>query len=408
VPEDKKEEEAGDGAASKTDTAPGTTTDWAAAVKGIRDTNQWIVKAFLGLGVLLIGSGPLLAHIENIKFDDRGVIAAFGVLLSLVGAGGIAWLASNVSLTELTTILELAQPSQISDDDVKQQALTKLRTRVEANETSRWLYLAGYPSLKKLIEARRLDAQSLRAQTAVAGRIPFSIPSAPGQPVQPNPDKAEVEGLIKLTRGNIASYDALLTWLADWASFETIKARFKRNRLAMAALGLITFVGLCTWVLALGADLSAKEKTGSDSAAASKVSPGSVGFLTWADSKPNPNPGPNESAATALRSLLTADGHAMTEDGCDQLAVVVESGSGSPESPWQVNAVPRDPCPVHVRFSVDRRLATVSPTDAETPAPVKVTIGNGRKRPTWWWYATIGLAFTAAGVGWGASRKLKG
>ncbi len=80
----------------------------------------------------------------------------------------------------------------------------------------------------------------------------------------------------------------------------------------------------------------------------------------------------------------------MVSDACDSIGFLLEGGSGSPESPWQVSVLPRDPCPVKVRFTVDRRLATLAafkPADnPKTAVTIKrdelmlglwVTIGAG-------------------------------
>jgi hypothetical protein len=321
------------------ETAIGKTTDWAAAVKRIRDTNDWIIKAFIALGALLVGTSPLLAHLRGIEFNDQGIIGAIGILVSLASAGAIAWLASNVNLTELTTIVQLAAPENVIGDDVKKMALSDLKTTVESDETARWLYLGGNGSVSALIAARRDDVGALQSQTIALSSLPGTVSGGAGLPAQANPDVVELERLIKQTRANLASYDRLMTGLADWGSYETIKRRFLRNRRIMVVLGLTTFIGVCTWVLALGADLSDSKREEGASAVAAAETP-ALGVFTWA----------NERAADDLRTRLTGDGKSMASSPCSSIGVIVEGGSGSAESPWQVSTLPRDPCPVHARF----------------------------------------------------------
>lgn len=367
----KTSKDSAEGASSSgtTETAVGKSTDWSNAVKRVRETNQWIVKSFVGLGALLLGTTPLLAYLKDLRLDeDRGLVAAVGILASLVGAATIAWLASNVSLTEITEINQLAAPNSVGNDRVKRRVLGSLKQRIEGSPTARWLYLFGEPSINKLLETRRKNVAAVRSQVASLYRLSPTISSNNTQ--VENPAWKEVQGYIKQSRDNVAAYDLQLTWLADWASFETITARFKVNRRWMAAAGLLTFLGLCTWVLALGADLS--EKKEGSSSAKSDVVPAGVGLLTWAKPMPPTGGGPatpsndGQTAARLLRAQLQSGSDSMALATCDSVGVLLESGTGSPESPWQVSVLPRDPCPVKVRFSVDRRLATLAafkPTD---------------------------------------------
>lgn len=370
--------------------APRASTDWAGAVKRIRDTNDWVVKVFVAVGALLVGTGPLLANLREIEFDDRGIVAAVGALASIVGAGGIAWLASNVSLTELTTITDLADPGNVSDE-TKRTALQALKRRVEADDSTRWLYLGGHGSVAGVVAARRGDARSLKEQTAVLPLIPATVAA---NPPAPNPERVELERIIALTRGNLSAYDALLKFLADWASFETVKARFVRNRRRMAWLGLLTFLGLCTWVVALGADLGEDDDSAAGGGAAATTP--EVGELRWSTATDGGGPTPGAAAAADLRRQL---GDGMDADECDEVGVLVEGGAGSAESPWQVSVLPRDPCPARLRFAVDRRLATIVDFRAVDNRTVEVELDERADRPTWWWWATAGLVVAVAVVG---------
>jgi hypothetical protein len=390
--------------APSTETAISKSTDWSGVVKRVRDTNEWIVKAFVGLGALLLGTTPLLAHLNHLKLDDRGVIAAIGILVSLIGAAAIAWLASNVNLTEITEVNQLAAPDSIANDKVKRESLNSLKSRIEGSRATRWLYLFGESSIDKLLEARRRNIAALRSQTASLYRLSPTKMDPPNAEVE-NPAWKEVEGYIKQSRDNVAAYDRQLTWLADWASFETITARFKVNRRWMAVLGFVTFLGLCTWVLALGADLSDKEDSGGGGT--SDVSSLGAGLLTWA--KPTPPTGTaeavlpteNQIAAQSLRSQLQTGNHNMATSACDAVGVLLEGGSGTPESPWQVSVLPRDPCPVKVRFTVDRRLATLAafkPTDNPKTA---VTIKRDALSLGLWLNIAAGVVLAASAFGGG-------
>jgi hypothetical protein len=72
--------------------------------------SDWIVKAFLALGTLLIGTGPLLAKAGDLRADFRGLIALIAAVIALAGVGTVIWLASEINLTRVTDITELVDP----------------------------------------------------------------------------------------------------------------------------------------------------------------------------------------------------------------------------------------------------------------------------------------------------------
>lgn len=364
------ESEGSSSAPPASEAAIGKATDWPAAVKRIRDTNEWIVKAFVGLGALLLGTTPLLAFARDLSLDDRGIAAGIGILLSLAGAGAIAWLASDVNLTETTDINELLLPDEVPDP-LKRTTLRSLARRVTSSDDARVLYLFGEDSVAALIARRRRNVEKLRNQAEVLNQVPPKQLDQQGELID-NPDHIELQSFVDQSRQNIAAIDEQLTWLADWASYETVRDRFRRNRALMALAGFVAFLGMCTWVIALNADLT-DDGEGSP-AAASPVSAGQVGVLTWSIPAEGAEPTPNQEAAADLREALASEDASMASDRCDTVGVLVESGNGTPESPWQVSVLPRDPCPARVRFTVDQRLAVLAPFAASDNPKTAVTI----------------------------------
>ena len=154
---------------------------------------------------------------------------------------------------------------------------------------------------------------------------------------------------------------------------------------------------ICTWVLALGADLNENEDGNGSAAAGAKV-----GLLTWTVAGSD-QPSENQVATTELREQLRVGDNMMSDGSCDTVGVLIEGGSGGPEDPWQVSVLPRDPCKARLRFSVDRRLATVAPAAASDTPTHKVTIETDELSEGLW--LSLLLAVVGFGVGWGTRRR---
>ena len=73
--------------------APSGDADWKAAAARVRDTSSWIVKAFVAIAGVLIGTGPLLVNLGNLHGFSRICIAVGAAVLALAGIAVVIWLA---------------------------------------------------------------------------------------------------------------------------------------------------------------------------------------------------------------------------------------------------------------------------------------------------------------------------
>ncbi len=334
-------------------TAPGG-TDWVAATKRVRDTSDWIVKGFVALATLLIGTGPLLVHLSEVEADTGGLVAIGGALVALLGVGVVIWLASNVNLTQTTDITDLVARAD--------PAVRSLLERLEGSARAVELYLGGQ-KLDLLLSERRRAVEALSSQVGALARV-----SAAG-------DIADIERLMAISKDNIARIDALLANVTGWAGYERVRARFERARPWMFAGAAAAAIGVAVWVGTLGIDsdeISPGESK--DAATGAQTTQGTIGTLTWLTA------GAGGRAANDLRAQLQVGKRTVAAPTCDSMGVVSEGGTGDALNPWQVSVLPRDPCPVPVRFTVDRRVATFTPFGEGDVAAASVTI-DGPKRP---------------------------
>jgi hypothetical protein len=341
--------DSGDGGgadSTQTPATPPSTADWPAATQRVRDTASWIVKAFVALATLLIGTGPLLAHLDKLHADSRGFVALLAAAIALIAVGAVIWLAADVNLTQTTDIADLL--------DRRDPAVDKLLTRVESGDAAD-LYLGG-TTLPGLLLRRRNEVTALKSQTQALGRL------SDAEQIK------EVQGLVQVSKDNIAQIDSLLANLTGWAGYECVRARFDRARPKMFAAAAVVAVGVIVWVGILGIDSDSKSSDSNASASSAETTSGTIGQLTWIKA------GPDADAVKALRKQLTSGGTGMDAAQCDSIGVVSEAGSGSEVDPWQLSVLPRDPCPVHLRFTVDRRLATFAPFSPGDEVEASVTV----------------------------------
>ena len=345
-------EENGDGAPAAKSPGPDVpTTDWAAGTQRVRDTSTWIITAFVALSTVLIGSGPLLAHLDKLHADSQGVVAVLAALAALTAAGVVIWQASDVNLTQTTDVADLLDRA---DPDV-----AALMPRIELGE-ARKLYLDDQ-DLSALLDRRRKEVLTLQEQTVALVLTPTDDTAA----------RTEIQGYIDLSKANITSYDEMLGRLVDRANFERVKGRFERARPRMFKAAAVVALGVVVWIGAVGLDSgSGDDSSGGSATNAATTSAGTIGTLTWATA------GADKDAATNLRQQLTAGDVNMADASCDKVGVVSESGAGSESDPWQVAVLPRDPCAAHVSFAVDRRLATFEPFAAGSQTQASVTVNK--------------------------------
>lgn len=352
--------------------APGAGPDWAASTKRVRDVSDWIVKAFVALSAVLIGSGPLLTHVADLHPDTRGVLAVAGAVVALAGAGLVTWKASDVNLTEVTDVYELLQ-----DDP---GPVEKLRSRLEKHPTTQQLYLLGYGSIKQLVAARAEQAANLSSQAAALNRVTTDAA------------RAFVQANLARSQANIDAIDAALRNLTGWATYAKIRHRFDTVRPVLFAGAAAVVVGTVFWVGALGIDVAKKDDS-TKQAATAGPQPGQIALVRW-------NTTGDTAAVASLREQLAEGGASMKDRACDHFGVLVEGGTGDPADPYQVAVLPNDPCPVRLNFDLDRRVATVTKFDAGDQVNAKVTLSAPRKInwPGGLVLLAVGLAGLVAGI----------
>jgi hypothetical protein len=343
------------------DASPGT-TDWAAAAKQVRLVSDWLTKAFLGIGTLLIGTGPLLAHVGGLHADLSGLLAGIAAAVALFGVGAVIWFASDINLTRVTDVTELAAPAANS-------STARLLDRIMSSPYAVSMYLGNQTSVAKLLDRRNQEARTLAEQ--------IELSANQGDPLV----AAQIDQLAAETRANIAAYDRIITDLQGWAGYQFIRDRFDQRRPWIFAAATCTAVGVAVWVFIVGGgnpSTSAEASIAPGSTVASSAGP--IGVITWTHA------GDNASAATELRQQLGLGGKE-----CETVDVVVQGGTGNPTDPWQVATLPRQQCP-NISFTVDRRLATFTGFDPSLAKKVTVNLAPSWADRYWLLISVIGVA----------------
>lgn len=142
-------------------------THWSAATQRVRDTASWIVKAFVALAAVLVGSGPLLANLQNLHANSRGFLAIGAAALGLIAIGTVTWLAANVNLTQITDIGDLLAPT---DPDTR-----KLMQRISSG-VPREVYLGGRNVGELLETDGRMYRHSHRRRRHFRASLPSMSP----------------------------------------------------------------------------------------------------------------------------------------------------------------------------------------------------------------------------------------
>lgn len=226
-------------------TTPPGPTDWSGAIQRVRDTAATIVKGFVAIGTLLIGSGPLLAHLENLHANSRGILALLAAGIALIGVGVVIWLAADVNLTQVTDISELLERS----DPVLKQLLDRIEKAPLID-----VYLSGY-SLSALLVNRRNAVEALESETQALATVTGDAAVK------------EVQGLIATSTDNIRQIDSLLSNVAGWANYERVRRRFERARPRMFLAAAATVVaGVAVWLGLLGGAGASTNATSSSTA----------------------------------------------------------------------------------------------------------------------------------------------
>lgn len=351
-----------DATAPEIEDAPPGTTDWAAAAEQVRSVSDWLTKAFLGIGALLIGTGPLLAHVGGLHADLRGLLAGIAAAVALFGVGAVIWFASDINLTRVTDVTELAAPAANS-------STARLLGRITRSPYAVSMYLDNHASVAELLDQRNQEARTLAEQIEASAK-------------QRDPRVADqIDQYAAKTRANIAAYDRIITDLQAWAGYQFIRDRFDQRRPWIFTAAACTTVGVAVWVFIVGVGnprTSAEASTAPRSTVASSAGP--IGVLTWTHA------GDNASAAAELRQQLGLGGKE-----CETVDVVVQGGAGNPTDPWQVATLPKQQCP-NISFTVDRRLATFTGFDPSSAKKVTVNLARSWADRYWLLIGVIGVA----------------
>lgn len=347
---------------------------WAAGAAQVRSAAAWIVKAFAAIAIALVGTSPLLVHLGDIGLNARSVIAVTGAVAALAAIGLIINWATDVSLTQVTDIIDLsAQPPD--------PVTASLLTHIAGSPGGRQLYLGGRNSVQELLDDRSRTVAAYDHNVKAYG----AMKTPAGQAV--------VDAQIDASVDTLARIDAIIDNLQGWVTYRKIRKRFDDRRIPMFAAGAVAVVGIALWLTALGIDVSGSKSTAAPAETPGTVaaSQGTVGTLTWS----------TERAATpAVASLRRQLG--LDNAPCDRATVLVTGGSGNPIDPWQMSVLPNQACvaPANLgSFTVDRRVATFDGLTTATAPSATVTIkASGSSLGTGVWVLLLIVAIAVAGV----------
>jgi len=302
-------------------------TGWTAAVARVRDTNAWIVKAFVALAGVLIGSGPLLVKLGDLPSLPLVLLAAVMGLTALVGVGVVIHYASTVMLPETTDLTDLVTATS--------GPLAALRNHVESYPAT---YLGDARSVAALLAdldgwERTSEQLSERAATGTS---------------RSSTERAALERARAAARAQLDALRARFADLLDQAVYAEVRATFERARRFMYAGALLTAVGTAVYLGALGVDLGNEDEKGTDSPTVA-----TVGTFTWL------------SGADEVRRTL-----GLSDSTCTALPVSF-TGSGTAESPWQLTTLPVGDCSrPAMSFTVDDRYGVLH---SDKPTPYELT-----------------------------------
>ncbi|HVE46058.1 MAG TPA: hypothetical protein VNA57_04845 [Acidimicrobiales bacterium] len=327
--ESKKHKKKDQGKEHAPEAVPAAGPEWTRLAKSIRDNASWIVKSFVAISVVLVGSGPLLVNLGDLKADRAGATALAGATLAFFGIGLVVWQVTKVMAPELTDIAELT-----SDENT---TILKWRTRLEGSRAARQLHLLGFSSLNDLLEAREKAKRDLEA-------------NAKDTLVAAQRAQDPVAGIrathVKTATDSLGVIDRTLRQLLEWATFETLAATFRSIKKWVFVGAAMTALGAATYLGALKIDPPGKDST-TEGANAEPASGRRTANLVWSVTE---NPAANE-----LRSALGLSGQQ-----CARTAVELHGGTGTASNPWDVGILPNASDCSLVRFSVARPLASVA------------------------------------------------
>jgi hypothetical protein len=317
--------------------------DWPGAVARVRDTSTWIVKAFSGLGVLLVGSGPLLVRFNDLPQWSMAALGAAAAVVALVGVGLVIRAATRVMLPATVNLIELAHAPA--------GPLAAFRKHMEESPDGRALYLGDEDlTVEGLIRTQRswrstIATLSVLHEQAMALEKTGADPKGYPRDIRTADARAQLRGRLPAAKANLVALQQRVAGLLDQATYIEIRETYERAVPKMFRGAALVAAGTAVYLAAFGIDLGkAEEKAGAGSAAAAEA-----GVLEWAERSPV-----GARAVSEVRSALALDNAA-----CNRIPVTA-TGKGSESDPWQVTTLEGGTCSADpTSFTIDSRHATV-------------------------------------------------
>ncbi|MDQ1746293.1 MAG: hypothetical protein QOD07_556 [Frankiaceae bacterium] len=332
-------------------------TDWQAATEQVRSTSATITKAFVALGTLLVGAGPLLVKFSNLPTFPAWLFAALGALVALFGIGYVIQYASSVMLPQTPDVVELASATT--------GCLGELRRHIEDLPGGRQLYLGGDTTIDGLVqEANRWrttytqlsvlapQAEAIDKNPSYSGPLPESL----ADPIA----RATLPRALAAARAQVEAINLRFARLLQQASYVKVRDAFDQARPRMFVGAALTAVGTMVYLGAFGIDLGKDSGSGTAATAttAATASGAKPAVLTWATATAK---GSDDRPVDAVRTDL-----GLSDSSCDQIPVLVE-GSGSANDPWNVTTLSGGLCTATPRtFSIDKGVATLVTAEPTT------------------------------------------
>lgn len=317
---------------------PSAETRWSAAVARVRDTNAWIIKAFVGLTGVLVGSGPLLVKLGDLPSTPRVALAAVTAFAALIGVGIVIHHASTVMLPETADLPDLVTATH--------GPLARFRAHIEEHPQA---YLGDAATVAELVDR----SQSWRRTVIELAEREATSASLDAD------QRAALAAALPAARGQLGALRATFDDLLDQAVYTEVRGTFERAWPKMFAGAALAAVGTTVYLGALSIDI------GTDDASAAKESAkgAAMGMFQWASDRDRPD----------VDTVRTALG--LQDDTCSTLPVVF-TGTGAGTDPWKVTTLDGGSCrAAPVTFTVDQRYGIAT---SRTPRTYELEGGVAR------------------------------
>jgi hypothetical protein len=354
---------------------PSASSRWVTASEQVRSAAKWFIAALAAASGVVFGSGPIISSGE--LSGDHVWARAIGLALcASVAAGGVLYLIFRTTLVLLPyetslgglpdTFLQRIEgapdaylPSGISSVaqlriQLRDRTIAERRNRAEIETLRRRLDAAETDEAERAVAIAALQRRLGVATPAKADELRAELDALQRESVAAKEDIASWESeLFERQRAhgiqveNVAVLESVKRDLLEQSAFSSTNGAFTEHWPALAVAAMLAVLGGVGYLLLWSTQDEDPPAAAAPSAAMLVKRPGDAGESLWA-------------AAGLAGCEVGDDGH---------VPILVSSGTGTVDDPYQVSTMWTGPgCPT-VSFSVIEPVARVIKL-----APTKVTI----------------------------------